>query len=588
MLTLKIEASNLIYKTYYAIKKYFERMYYKYWILKNEPKKECLRKMAEEHKKFKYRPKISIIMPVWNTDERWLRKAVESVLSQVYDEWELCIVDGGSTKPYVRKILEEYAKKDERIKVKFLPENRGIAKNSNEALKLATGEFIAFLDHDDELAPFALYEIVKLLDENPDLDFIYSDVDKIDEKGRRKDPFFKPDYGPHTFLSCNYLIHLTVIRKALVDKVGGFRMGYDGSQDYDLFLRVLEHTDRIAHIPKVLYHWRTVKTSAAASTSAKPYAYEAAKKALADAMKRRGIEVESVYDGLWLGSYRIKYKIEGEPEVSIIIPNTDKVETLKRCVDSILNKTTYPNYKIVIVDSNSQENKAFEYYKMIRNNPKVRILEYNKSFNSSTIYNYAVSKINSEFILFLNNNTEIITSEWLSAMLEHAQRKEVGAVGAKLLYPNNTIRHAGIILGMGRYGIAGFSHKYVPNDFSGYFGRPHIIQNVSAVSKECMLTKRSLFEVVGGFDEINLPMTFNDVDYCLKLRQKGYLIVYTPYAVLYYHKSVSRDYEDTPEKQERFRKEVEYMKRKWGEKLLKDPYYNPNLTLDREDFSIRI
>jgi len=560
---------------------------YELWILKNEPKEEDLKRMAEECKKFKYRPKISIIMPTWNTDERWLRRAIESVLNQVYDNWELCIADGGSTKPHVRKILEEYAKKDKRIKVKFLPKNLGIAGNSNEALKLATGEFVAFLDHDDELAPFALYEVVKLLNEKPDLDFIYSDEDKIDEKGRRKDPFFKPDYSPDMFLSCNYICHLSVIRKSLVDKVGGFRLGYDGSQDYDLFLRVLEHTDKIAHIPKILYHWRTIETSAAASTSAKPYAYEAAKKALADAMKRRGIEIEGVYDGLWLGSYRIKYKIKGNPKVSIIIPTKDKVEVLKRCIDSILNKTTYQNYEIVIVDNNSQEEKTFEYYETIKDHPKIRILEYNKPFNFSAINNYAVSKVDSEFILFLNNDTEVITSEWLSAMLEHAQRKEVGAVGAKLLFPDGKIHHCGIILGLGFHRVSGNIYYRFP-DHHGYFGIINMVRNYSAVTAACMLTKKSLFEEVGGFDEVNLPVAFNDVDYCLKLREKGYLIVYTPYAVLYHYESLSRGYEDTPEKQARFLREVRYMRKKWGHILDNDPYYNPNLMRDREDFSIRV
>ncbi|ADB58259.1 glycosyltransferase [Archaeoglobus profundus] len=561
---------------------------YELWILKNEPKEEDLKRMAEECKKFKYRPKISIIMPTWNTDERWLRKAIESVLNQVYDNWELCIADGGSTKPHVRKILEEYAKKDKRIKVKFLPKNLGIAGNSNEALKLATGEFVAFLDHDDELAPFALYEVVKLLNEKPDLDFIYSDEDKIDEKGRRRDPFFKPDYSPDMFLSCNYLIHITVIRKSLVDKVGGFRLGYDGSQDYDLFLRVLEHTDKIAHIPKILYHWRAIETSCASRPEAKMYAYKAAKKALADAMKRRGIEIEGVYDGLWLGSYRIKYKINGNPKVSIIIPTKDKVEVLKRCVESILNKTTYQNYEIVIVDNNSQEEKTFEYYETIKDHPKIRILEYNKPFNFSAINNYAVSKVDSEFILFLNNDTEVITSEWLSAMLEHAQRKEVGAVGAKLLYPNNTIQHAGVILGLGVHRVAGHSHRHYPANSHGYVGRINVVQNLSAVTAACMLTKKSLFEEVGGFDEVNLPIAFNDVDYCLKLREKGYLIVYTPYAVLYHYESLSRGYEDTPEKQARFLREVRYMREKWGHILDNDPYYNPNLTREKEDFSIRV
>jgi len=579
----------------YRLRKFLFNTFNRYkaifWYLKNKLlyviyiKKEMkyYNYLKSQFQKMHYRPKISIVMPAWNTEEKLLRKAIDSVLNQVYDNWELCIVDGGSTKPHVRKILEEYVRKDKRIKVKFLPKNLGIAGNSNEALKLATGEFVAFLDHDDELAPFALYEVVKLLNEKPDLDFIYSDEDKVDEKGRRRDPFFKPDYSPDMFLSVNYICHLSVIRKSLVDKVGGFRLGYDGSQDYDLFLRVLEHTDRIAHIPKILYHWRMTETSAATSTSAKPYAYGAAKKALADAMKRRGIEIEGVYDGLWPGSYRVKYKIKESPKVSIIIPIKDKVVVVKRCIDSILNKTTYQNYEIVIVDNN-QEDETLEYYKTVKNHSKIRILEYNKPFNLSAINNYAVSKVNSEFILFLNSSTEVVTSEWLSAMIEHAQRKEVGAVGAKLLYPDNTIRHAGIILGVGPYRVAGLSHEHMSNNFSGYFGRPHIIQNVSAVSMDCMLTKKSIFEAVGRFDEVNLTTSLGGLDYCLKLREKGYLIVYTPYAVLRYYGP--KDCKHVIENQKTFLKEVEFLREKWKDFLNNDPYYNPNLTKGKTDFSI--
>ncbi|MBW1973620.1 MAG: glycosyltransferase, partial [Deltaproteobacteria bacterium] len=379
---------------------------YKIWILKNEPKKEKLEEYKKESFSFKYRPKISIIIPVWNTDKKWLRKCMESVLNQVYDNWELCIADGGSTKPYVKGILKRYAKKDSRIKVKFLKENKGIAGNSNEALSLATGEFIGFLDHDDELAPFALYEVVKLLNEKPHLDFIYSDEDKIDEKGKRKDPFFKPDWSPDMFLSQNYLCHLSIIRKELVGKVGGFREGYDGSQDYDLFLRVTELIDekKIAHIPKILYHWRSVLGSAAKMVSAKPYAFMAARKALKDALSRREIEAE-ILDGLLLSSYRVRYKIVEDPKVSIIIPTKDKVSTLKTCIDSILEKTNYKNYEIFIIDNQSKEEKTLKYYHRIKNNSKIKIVKYNKPFNFSEINNFAVSKVDTEYILFLNNDT---------------------------------------------------------------------------------------------------------------------------------------------------------------------------------------
>ncbi|MEM4523447.1 MAG: glycosyltransferase, partial [Nitrososphaeria archaeon] len=407
-----------------------------------------------------------------------------------------------------------------------------------------------------------------------------------DKGGKRVEPFFKPDYSPDYFLSCNYLCHLAVIRKSLVEKVGGFRLGYDGSQDYDLFLRVLEHTNKVAHIPKILYHWRKTQSSAASSIYAKPYAYENAKKALLEAMKRRGIEIEGVYDGLWKGSYRIRYRIMGNPKVSIIIPTKDKVEFLRKCVESVLNKTTYQNYEIVIVDNNSQEDKTFEYYREIENNPKIRIIQYKKPFNFSAIINFAVSKIESEYLLFLNNDTEVITPEWLSAMLEHIQRKEVGAVGAKLLYPNGRIQHCGVILGLGSG-----KHKVPGHIFRGFpdpvrHPSADVIRNFSAVTAACMLTKKSVFEEVGGFDEVNLPVAFNDVDYCLKLREKGYLIVYTPYAVLYHYEGLSRGRDEL--KNERFKREVEFMINKWGKVLENDPYYNPNLTKEREDCSIKI
>ena len=562
---------------------------FEFWILKNEPSKEKLEVYKKECLSFKYKPKISIITPVWNIGKKWLKLAIESVLNQVYTNWELCIADGRSTKPYVKKVLEEYAKKDKRIKIKFLKENKGIAGNSNKALSLATGDFVTFLDHDDELAPFALYEVIKLLNKKTDLDFIYSDEDKIDKKGRRRDPFFKPEWAPDMFLSANYPIHLAVIRKRLIDKVGGFREGYEGSQDYDLFLRVTEFLDenRITHIPKILYHWRTVSSSVASSIEAKPYAYTAAKKALKDAMIRRRIEFEDVVDGLWTGSYRINYKIKGSPTVSIIIPTKDKVEVLKACIESIFKKTDYDNYKIVIVNNQSKEEKTFQYYDRIKNNPKIKILEYNKAFNFSKINNFAASQMDSEYILFLNNDIEVITNEWLTAMLEHAQRKEVGAVGAKLLFPNGTIQHCGIILGLGHHRVASIPYYKYP-DHDGYCGIINRIRNLSAVTGACIMMRKEVFEEVGGFDQ-NLELAFNDIDLCLKIREKGYLIVYTPYTVLYHHESLSRGYDDTLEKQEKFLKEVEYARKKWSHVIDKgDPYYNQNITLDKEDFSIKI
>jgi GT2 family glycosyltransferase/SAM-dependent methyltransferase/flagellar biosynthesis chaperone FliJ len=564
---------------------------YQLWIEKNEPSHEDISRFKRELQDFSYRPKISIITPVWNTDEIWLRLAIESVLNQIYDNWELCIVDGGSTKPHIKRVLNEYARKDSRIKVKFLTENKGIAGNSNEALTLATGDFIGFFDHDDELVPFSLFEIVKLLNNDQNLHFVYSDEDKIDEKGERKDPFFKPDWSPDLFLSCNYLCHFSVIRREILDEIGLFHGGYDGSQDYDLFLRVTERLkdNEIMHIPKILYHWRVIPESAAMSTQIKPYAYAAARKALTDAMMRREIGVEEITDGLWTGSYRVKYLIPSNPKVSIIIPTKDNVKILKQCIQSILDKTSYSQYEIVIVDNQSLIKDTFDYYESINNNPRIRILHYDKPFNFSAINNFAVAHVNSAYILFLNNDTEVISGDWLSAMVEHAQRENVGAVGAKLIYPNNTVQHAGVILGIiGNPPIGGHSHRYFPGQHGGYCGRATIIQNISAVTAACLLMRKEIFERVGGFEE-KLAIAFNDVDLCLKIRQEGYVIVFTPYAQLYHHESLSRGYEDTPDKKRRFIEEVQFVREKWGDVIDKgDPYYNPNLTRDKEDFSIKL
>lgn len=557
---------------------------YKQYLLSLNKLEESKNTKEKTAKVFQYRPKVSIIIPVYNTNEKWLRLCIESVLNQVYDNWELCIIDGGSTKSHIRKVLKEYAKQDSRIRVNFLTENKGIAGNSNEALALASGEFIALLDHDDELASSALYEVVKLLNENPALDFIYTDEDKITIKGKRIDPHFKPDWSPDTLYSCNYITHFSVIRKNLVDIVGGFREGYDGAQDHDLFLRVTEITSKIVRIPEVLYHWRTIPQSAASSSNAKPYAYMAAKKAIKDSLNRRKIDAE-VLDGPSTSFYRVKYKILGNPKVSIIIPTSDKVKVLQRCIQSVLNKTEYDNYEILVVTNQNKETQSFRYYEEIKSNSKVRITEYDGTFNYSKIINYAVPLLDSRYIIFLDSDTEIISREWITAMLEHVQRKEVGIAGALLYYPNDTIQHAGVIIGIN--GVAGHSHKYFPRNTFGYMNRVKIIQNLSAVTAACLMTKKNVFEEVGGFDE-NYSHTY-DLDFCLKVKEKGYLIVYTPYSELYHHKSLSRSYEDTLEKQARFKKEVEYFQRKWKDVLAKgDPYYNPNLTLDKEDFSIRI
>ncbi len=563
---------------------------YQKWIQKNENWDE--RKIKKEIKDFKYKPKISIITPVYNIDLKWLDKCIQSVKNQFYENWELCLHDDASTKKETIRCLKKWEKQDKRIKISYGKVNQHISGASNEALKLATGEFIALLDDDDEFSSNALYENVKLLNKHPEADFIYSDEDKITEDGKREEPFFKPDWSPDLFLSMNYICHLGIYRKSIIDKIGGFRKGYEGSQDYDLVLRFIEKTtpEKIFHIPKILYHWRKIEGSAANSVDSKNYAYVAAKKALRDYVRRNNIigEVENGYN---IGTYRIRRKIiNTEPKISIIIPFRDQVKILKKCVGSILNKTEYDNFEIILVDNQSKEKLTKNFLESIKNNPKLKILKYNKPFNFSAINNFAVKKARGEYLLFLNNDTEVINKEWLSAMVEHVQREEVGAVGAKLIYPNDTIQHAGIIMGLG---IAGHAFKHMSINENGYFFQSNVIKNYNAVTAACMLTKKKLFESIGGFNEKNLAVAYNDVEYCLRVRKLGYLIVYTPYSKLYHYESLSRGNDNdlkhsNLKKYKRVIAEREYIRKRWKNIINNDPYYNPNLTLDREDFSLRI
>ncbi len=556
---------------------------YEGWIIKNEPTLNSLGLQKQKSFSFKYRPKISIIMPTWNSEKVWLKSAIESVIKQTYDNWELCIADGGSTKQSVKEVLNDYSK-DPRIRIKYLSQNKGIAGNSNEALSLASGEYIALLDHDDELAPFALYEVARALNDKPELDLIYSDQDYIVESDKRIDPLFKPDWSPDLFLSFMYIGHLSVFRKTIVDMLKGFRLGYDGSQDYDFVLRFIEKTNKIFHIPKILYHWRKASGSVASDENSKPYAYIAAKKALSDFMQRNGI-LGDVIDGPWLSSYRLHRQIIGNPLVSIIIASKDRANILKSCVESILEKTEYHNFEIIIVDNQSSEEKTFEYYKALETNPKVTILHCDKPFNFSEINNYAALNAKGEHFLFLNNDTEVISGEWLSSMLEHSQRKEVGVVGAQLLFRDKTIQHCGVILGL--VYLAGHPFSKIYNNHQ-QGDRPALIGNYSAVTGACMMIRKSIFNEVGGFDT-RFAVTLNDIDLCLRIRKQGYLVVYTPYAQLYHDESLTRGYPDTPEKQAVYQKEYYIMRDRWGAIIDGgDPYYNPNLTLEKYDFSLKL
>ena len=531
------------------------------------------------------RPLISLIMPVYNVRPEWLRAAVDSVIKQSYANWELCIADDCSTDEDLQHLLHEISRRDERIHIRFLKQNIGIAGASNAALSMAHGQFVGLLDNDDELADGALWEVALEINRHPDIDLIYSDEDKITEKGKRYAPFFKPDFSPDTLRSYNYICHFTVIRRDILQQVGGFRQGYDGSQDYDLFLRVTERTKRVAHIPKILYHWRAVEGSVGRDGTAKMYAYESAKKALSDHLQRLDVQAK-VEDGLFLGSYHLKYRIKNQPKIAIIIPSRDKVGLLKQCVESVIKKTTYPQFTIWIVDNNSQEKKTFRYYERLKNNNRVRVIRYEKKFNFSSLNNFAARRIGADYLLFLNNDTEVVTPEWLEELLGLGQRSEVGAVGCLLCYGNNTVQHGGVIMGIG--GIAGHAHKHFYCDEPGYFGRLQIVQNLSAVTAACMLVRKSVFDEVGGFSE-ELSHAFNDVDLCLKIRKKGYLIVYTPFARLYHYESISRGFENSSAKRERFIREINYMQERWHDELKKgDPYYNPNLSLQREDFSLNL
>ena len=556
---------------------------YSKWIKKNSITNQRIEEIKNEIANFKHNYTISIIMPVYNVDKVWLRKAIDSVINQIYENWELCIVDDASTNTDVKKTLEEYSNKDSRIKVIFLKKNMGISGASNKALSLATGEFIGLLDNDDELSIDALFENVKLINKYPDINMIYSDEDKLEMNGKRCEPFFKPDWSPHMLLSCMYIGHLGVYRKKIVDEIGGFRIGYEGSQDYDLVLRFTEKTDKIFHLPKILYHWRKIPGSAAFAEDSKSYAYVSAKKALKDAMKRRNIP-SKIYDGQWTGSYRIKYEIIEKPTISILIPTTDQISVLKKCINSILYNNSYNNYEILIIDNNSIEPETFEYFSVISSQKNIRVINYKNSINFSAINNYGVLEAKGNVLLFLKNNCEIRDKDSINSMIEHIQRKDVGAVGAKLFFSDNTLKHCGLMVLLSDHRIAGCPSYGYPETFNGYCGRNNIVHNVSAITDTAMMIKREVFNEVNGFDE-KLELLHKDVDFCLKLRERGYLIVFTPYAKFYHHEAFDKNHE----KKTLLSKDMDYFQVKWNKVLEKeDSCFNANLTIDRDDFSIKI
>ena len=533
-------------------------------------------------------PKIAILMPVYNPSKQHLEEAIKSVVTQVYPNWELCIADDNSDQPHVRKLIQRYARHDKRIKAVFREFNGHISQASNSAMELVDAEYVALMDHDDVLVQDALYRIAKEIKANPDVELMYSDEDKLNEKVRRFAPYFKPDWNPDLFLSHNFICHLGVYKTERIRQLGGFRSEYDGAQDFDLALRYVECIDEknIIHIPRILYHWRAIPGSTANGVHEKPYAEAVIKKAVENALERRHVEGEVLLHDKLPGSLRIRYGLpEKLPLVSIIIPTRNGFFLLKRCIESILDKTDYSEFEILIIDNGSDDVVTLRYLQKIQEHDKIKVIRDDRPFNYAALNNAGVRQANGEVIALLNDDLEVITVGWLREMVSLALRAETGAVGAKLYYPDDTLQHAGVITGLG--GVAGHSHKHFPKDNPGFCGRLLLTQNLSAVTAACMVVRKTVFESVGGFDEENLSVAFNDVDLCLRIREKGYVNVWTPYAEMYHYESATRGYEDTPEKQARFAKEIDYMKSRWeGNRLMDDPAYNPNLTLDREDFSL--
>ncbi len=531
------------------------------------------------------KPTISIIMPVYNANLDWLREAVDSIRKQLYPNWELCIADDCSPNPDVRRELEALQKSDQRIHVIFREKNGHISAASNSAMESATGDWLALMDQDDLLPEDALYHIAYTINSNPKARIIYSDEDKIDETGRRFDPYFKSDWNPDLFLSHNMVSHLGAYQRDLVQRIGGFREGFEGSQDYDLAMRVIEtlSPEQIVHVPRILYHWRSHSDSTAQAGSNKNYALLAGQKTLDDHFERTGVAARA--ELLDFGMYRTHYALPNDmPLVSLIIPTRNGLSLIKQCINSIVEKTTYTNYEIIIVDNNSDDPDTLAYFAAIKDDKRIRVLRDERPFNYSALNNAAVEQAKGQYVGLINNDIEVISPNWLSEMLSIASQPGVGAVGAKLWYPDDTLQHGGVIVGLG--GVAGHAHSRIKRTELGYFGRASLIQTLSAVTAACLVIRKDIYNEVGGLDEVNLAVAFNDVDFCLKVQSAGYRNIWTPFAELYHHESATRGLDDAPEKKRRFMSEVQYMKEIWNTDTWKDPSYNPNLALDQSDFSL--
>jgi len=584
---------GFMYLRHYGLKDFLVRMGerfeetevdYNIWFREKRLNQEDLKLQTEQ--KWERKVVISVVVPIFRTPEPFLRQMIESVINQTYPFWELCIADGSGNTEKTRTVVEEYVKKDNRILYQVLQENLGIADNTNTAMNMASGDYIALFDHDDLLEPDALFEIAEAaVKSQGNADVLYTDEDKVAaDLSEYFQPHFKPDFSPDLLRSNNYICHLFVVKRLLAVSVGGQRKEFDGAQDYDFILRCCEQAKSIVHIPKILYHWRVHKASTADNPASKRYAFEAGKRAIEAHLKRMKVTgtVSATKD---LGFYRVKYKVQGNPFISIVIPNKDNMGILKRCIDSIQSKSTYRNYEVIIVENNSKEPDTFAYYKSIDGKDGISVIYWEEEFNYSRINNYGIMHAKGDYIVCLNNDISVITPDWMEELLGNCQRKEVGITGARLYFPDNTIQHAGIVVGMG--GSAGSMFVGMSRNRTGYMHKAAIQQNLSAMTAACFMVKRQAFEQAGGFDE-KLAVAFNDVDFCLRVRRAGYLVVYNPDAQMYHDESKTRGYEDTPEKQARFQKEKDYLRSRWPEIMEQgDPYYNRNLSLEKCDYTIQ-
>lgn len=543
---------------------------YNLWIKENEKQ--------SKYEKLKYNPLISVVIPVYNVEPNYLQECIDSILNQTYQNFEICLADDSSTNKRTVETLKNYEKKDDRIKVVYRKENGHISEASNSALQISKGEFIAMMDNDDVIPRNALYEMVKVLNQNNKIDFIYTDEDKIDLDGKRCDPNFKSDYAPDSLLSSNYFCHFTLLRKSILEEIGGWRKGFEGAQDYDLFLRFTEKTKNIYHIPKILYHWRKIPGSTSMDIDNKNYAIERGKLALEEALQRRNIKGKvEVHEKI--PYYRIKYELENEPKISIIIPTRDYATTLNCCLKSIYKKTTYKNYEIIIINNQSKEKETFELFKKYKEKySNFKVIDVNSEFNFSNLCNVGVKESEGEYIVLLNNDTELITNDWLEIMVGYASQKHIGTVGVKLYYPDNTVQHGGVIAGIG--GVAQHAFLYHDRKDYGLYGRLAVPYNYSINTAACIMISKDKYNSVNGFEE-SLKVAFNDVDFNLKLIEKGYYNVFLPQVELYHFESKSRGLDSTTEKYKRFLSEVEYMQNKWESYIKYDPFYNPNLSINK-------